>query len=480
MSCIPCGPLGDTLFTYPTPRIVKIHDPVLATLRYIALAAIFIFIVGFHVMFQGSHLSVVPVNGVVRLQLRDPSEGNCDPFHMNCSIGFTSMAQLPYCKQNNYSGIYQKSCEYWDSVELRQSTDEGLLIPTRVLSFMQNAKCHPSPLNKWSCNGTLYDFVDVAGKVQPDKAAPKPVRDIFVADIERFELLLDHSAMSAGARKGTHLQEYDYDMAGFLLNCSESDQKSEKCPEMPVMCVHADCPPGSLEPRHMVQQTPRRRAASKQRSPGKLRQSYEALELDDEPQIVDEFIQADFWLNKDFVVSTHKGDIFRLDKLVKLAGVGLDTNVSKGSNETYRNDGFALVIRIEYTNISPWIGLQVFPWKPVGPKMRYTYHVMTHAAGDVKHRKVDYYHDPESQMLSREVEEFRGVRVVIEQIGSIKVWDTMQLMFLVTTTLGLLAITNCVLDSMALRCMKKSSEYESLKYFNAEPPEQGPVRLRSG
>lgn len=211
------------------------------------------------------------------------------------------------------------------------------------------------------------------------------------------------------------------------------------------------------------------RTAARQRSGSSnsvdsTKPKYEALESADEPEIESEFVIADEILQTGRPVSTHKGDIFSIGRLVATAGADLDGNVSKGSAVSLRNDGFVLVIRIEYSNDGPWIGLQVWPWLPVGPTMRYSYRMMTHSTGDVKFRKVDFVHDAKSSKVTREVDEFRGFRIVVEQLGGIKVWDTMQLMFLVTTTLALLAMANCFLDYVAMNCMQNSPEYRRLKY----------------
>jgi hypothetical protein len=457
----------DAILTYPTPKIVRIHDPKLALLRYALLALIFTFIVVFHIMYRGSHLNVAPVNGVVRLQLRDPSENSCDPFYQNCTIGFKSMSSLPYCKQNNFTGVYQKPCEYYDSVELRQVADEGILIPTRAMRFLQHKKCRPSFLNNFKCR-SLFEFVGKDHGLEKQGGIPAPVRDVFVADIERYDVLLDHSAHSAGATSAG-VQSYDFQMVGKYLECPNKNDEKEACDVKPVLCVHSECPAGAMTPEDA---SPSLSQAGSVRDDAFRRQpSYQALEAaeGENPDLQNEFELADAWLRKEFVVSTTKGDVFKLGNLVKTAGVSLDGNVSHGSEQTYRNDGFALVLRIEYTNIQPWIGLQVTPWSPSGPKMHYTYRVMTHATGDVTFRKVQYNHNPADSLVTRTVEEYRGIRIVVQQIGSIKVWDTMQLMFLVTTTLALLAVANCILDSVALRCMARSSEYESLKFETAGP-----------
>lgn len=475
---------GREMFMFPTPKIVKVHDVKLALLRHFLVGLIFIFLVVFHIAYRGSHLNSTPVNGVVRVQLRDPSEDSCDPFHMRCTEGFRSLAQVPYCKQNNFTGVYQKLCEYWDSVELRQMTDEGMLIPTRVMTYMQRERCHPSLANDWTCNGTLYDFIGPDGEVQDD-GAPSPVRDVFVADVERFDVLLDHSAHSQSTTYTGHgTKKYDFQMLGTWQVCNpeglSDDVNQENCTDVPILCVHETCPPGSvLPPRDpdapgmlLSSVEPNKKEHSRGVRAGayKKKKNYETMEAA-EPNLVDEFEIADYWVSKNHVAATQKGDLFKLSQLIQTAGVSLDDNMTHGSGQTFRNDGVAIVIRIEYSNEVPWLGLQVFPWKPTGPTMFYKYHVMTHATGDVKLRKVDYFANSKDKHVTREVEEFRGIRIVVEQTGSIKVWDTMQLMFLVTTTLALLALANCILDAVALNCMARSGEYKRLK-FDAEEPEE--------
>lgn len=475
---------GDDL-TYPTPKVVQIKDPLLGALRYATRIAIFLFIVVFHIMYRGSHLSPVPVNGVARLQLRDPSENSCDPFYQNCTVGFTSLVDLPYCNQNNFTGIYQKPCEFWDSVELRQMSDEGLLIPTRTMRFQQHGKCTPNVTNGYKCE-SLFDFVGEDGEVEPRGDVPKPVKDVFVADVERFDMLLDHSATSAGATSAG-VQAYDFEMVGHYLECPNQDNERETCQRKPVLCVHGACPEGAATPESVQikeeAETPDDDGGAKadpaheiqhieiaRRMPYRRQPTFEALEPAEDDQMQNEFQLADAYLRKNYVVSTTKGDMFQIGNLVKSAGVDFDANVSKGSGMTFRNDGFALVVRIEYTNTMPWIGTMVSPWHPHGPTMRYTYRITTHATGDVKFRQVHHNQDSENSIVTRTVDEFRGVRVVVQQVGSIQVWNTMQLMFLVTTTLALLAVSDCCLDMLALRCVRRCEDHRAAKFEIVEPP----------
>lgn len=455
---------------YPTPRIVQIADGTLGIFRHTLLFLIFMFIVVFHIMFRGSHLVNVQVNGVVRQELLDPSEGSCDEFnqHKNCSLGFRSLSALPYCDSNNFTGTYQKPCEYWDSVELRQVSDGGMLVPTRVRSYRQKERCHPGPSNGWSCDGRLYKFIDSDGKViYGDR--PEPVRDTFIADIENFEILFDHSAHAIS--RDANVEEYDFQMVGSFLECSDEHptasqstdrRKMEYCVERPLICVHSHCPNGSTQPKAANLETTSERKHRSNLDRLEVDQSTRgSLEVDADPE---EFALADKLLESDHTaVSTHKGDIFSIRSLVEAASVGLDAVVLHGSNQTYRNDGVTLVVRIEYTNDASWIGLRVSPWRPVGPAMRYKYRIMKHATGGIALRKVNFNRDKHGGNV-REVDEYRGIRVVVEQTGTLRVWDNVQLMFLVTTTLALLAIAQCVMDHIALNCMANSPEYRRLKF----------------
>jgi len=106
----------------------------------------------------------------------------------------------------------------------------------------------------------------------------------------------------------------------------------------------------------------------------------------------------------------------------------------------------------------------VFPWKVAGPTLHYTYRVTKHAShDDFIHRQV-HPGGPKDPKNSRVVKEFNGIRVLIEQSGSHAVWNNIQLLLILTTTLALMAVSNCITDSVALYCLPNSDEYWSIKY----------------
>merc|ERR1712178_451619 len=61
----------------------------------------------------------------------------------------------------------------------------------------------------------------------------QPWSDLFVADVERFRLLLDHSALSDG---GVNAESFQ--MSGTWLSC---DQPGYVCSKKPILCFTSGC-----------------------------------------------------------------------------------------------------------------------------------------------------------------------------------------------------------------------------------------------
>lgn len=484
---------------YQTPKVVEIHDWKLGFLRQLFYILVFLYIVPYQVLFVGKHLSESYVSGVVKVLLREPTRKGCDAFDVDCVPEFDRLSDLPYCKQNNYSGVYQKRCEFRDQVDLRQLTDEGIVIPSHILTYNQTRNCNPA---QDSCDGRLYNFLDSDGKVQESKGHPEPIKEIFVADVERFKVMFDHSAHSDAG-----VMMYSFQMVGSWMNCTDPDDRDAHCKEEPILCVHKHCPEGSLTSRNMERAlgiTPSTdntkesdvslavKAAKTIKTPDASRLAVDhddaagvvqwrrptASSTDETPSDVSlavkttnarlsadphesEYTIVQRFLQDELAVSAYSGDVFAIGQLLKVAGAPLDEAQTHDTNETYRAGGFALVVRIRYSNLEPWMGLKVLPWQSKGPRMRYSYHITKRATGDHALRKTVH---ESANGDDRLVEEYRGVRIVVQQYGNILVWDEMHLLVILTTTLALLAASSCILETVALNFLERSSEYAARKF----------------
>lgn len=230
----------EPLLSYPTAKIVRIRNLKLGVLRWALLASVFGYIIFYQILFKGNHLNLAPVKGVHGFRLQHPTVSECDDFRLSCAPDFASMSTLEYCRQHNFTGTYQKPCEYWDAVSLMKRTTEGTLVPTRAMTFMQQRGCIPSEKNDWSCGGPLYQFMTSEHKTEEasdENSYARPIRDVFIADVDRFKLLLDHSAHSDAG-----VSAYSFEMAGQWLYCNDPDKGDEQCTRSPLICDETACP----------------------------------------------------------------------------------------------------------------------------------------------------------------------------------------------------------------------------------------------
>lgn len=475
----------DQFFPYPTPKIARIKDSRLGLLRLSLIFGISAYVLLYQIMWKGNHLEMAEITGVHQMTLSHPTKGNCNPMDVSCMQNFSSMSELPYCAQSPIQSSIHLPCEFWDAASLRQITDEGMLIPTHYSQFKQTQGCKPSVVNNWTCVGWLYDFMDKKGHVQLVRGQAKPLRDIFIADVERFTLRIDHSVKShVGARA------YDYQMAGSLLECTSSSNctqrplvctRTEGCPDGPLIANaplvnQKPSPPrvrGSSSPLALLQTDvkPGKWAPARSRSkPDAKQRQRPVLAADKDTQRSPSAATNEtsgtpgLWAPELIFESTDEGDVFSIATLLRAANVSMDQRRHSAPSYiggSYRSSGFVLVIRLYYSNHEPWLGLKVWPWRKEGPQMRYTYRITKHASHeDFVLRKVA----PGSTSENRTIDEYHGIRILLEQSGVIAVWDDLQLLLILTTTLALMAISSCITDTAALYILPQKDEYWAIKY----------------
>lgn len=482
----------DTIFPYPTPKIARIKDARLGLLRYAMMGSIIIYVLGYHIMWKGAHLETQDIAGVHQLQLAHPTKNDCDPIDVECMQNFTGMAELGYCAQSPHAGNIKLPCEYWDAAQLGQLTDQGLMIPTHVSTFYQTPACKPEASNHWTCNGWLYDYLDKSGKIQERRGQASPITDFFIADIERYTLTIDHSVRATmGAR------QYASEMVGYWLNCNGENQSDTRCTPAAIPCGHKSCASSvdafpktqvsgrkflgdqrslSLAGRRSKIKPNRQKASNALENPSSEDEDLDLPKPKDDPPSAPKRTTLDAdslaptkvdHLEDLGVVGLLQGDVFTIGKLLQAANVSLDArrhDVPAWVGGSYRSSGFVLVIRIHYSNIESWLGLKVLPWRQMGPTMHYTHRITKHASHDDFMLRTVSQGGTDDPPHSRVVKEYHGIRVLVEQSGTIALWNNIQLLLILTTTLALMTLTNCITDTVALYCCSESDEYWAIKY----------------
>jgi hypothetical protein len=230
----------DKVFAYSTPRVTKIQDANLGLLRMVLMLLIFLYIVIFQIWYQGKHFQVHGVTGTYRMQLQEPTVGHCNPMVIGCNSNFTTLGNLPYCTQNtNVKGDAPKirhDCAYFDASELWTTLESGHLLPTKMSTYKQVPGCSPSAENNWACR-RKFDFQGSEGKALVDGKKAVPASDVFMADIEHFTLLIDHSYH----RDGGGMAQDDFEMQGYFKDCKSHETGKRDCTLKPIVCVHSHC-----------------------------------------------------------------------------------------------------------------------------------------------------------------------------------------------------------------------------------------------
>lgn len=444
----------DKVFAYSTPRVAKIQDANLGILRMTLMMLIFLYIVIFQILYEGKHFQVHGVTGTYRLQLQEPTMGHCNPMVIGCQSNFSSIGSLPYCLQNaDAKGDLPKvrrECAYFDATELFTTLESGHLLPTKMSTYKQVPGCSPSAENNWACT-RKYDFEATEGKpLVPGKKAV-PANDVFMADIEHFTLLIDH----AYHRDGGGMAQDDFQMQGYFKDCKSPESGKRDCTVKPIVCVHSDCKSWMVTPDDGVHQNTlllNQLDAEVDSAPpafkrGSLLNTAGANE------------RKAFRLNRgplhDYrMVSIKSGDVLSVKSLLDLAGIqSLDDERYKG---TYRSQGLTLVVHVHYSNLGHW---RLF--SPKDPP-DYTIEVSLRPTFEFQYRTVSQRASPEGH--ERILYNFNGMSIQVEQTGELAMFDITQLLLILTTSLGLLAVSNTMTDFLAFSVLPKKEEYALEKY----------------
>eukprot|EP00408_Alexandrium_pacificum_P027019 CAMPEP_0171205934 /NCGR_PEP_ID=MMETSP0790-20130122/26804_1 /TAXON_ID=2925 /ORGANISM="Alexandrium catenella, Strain OF101" /LENGTH=539 /DNA_ID=CAMNT_0011671465 /DNA_START=62 /DNA_END=1679 /DNA_ORIENTATION=+ len=462
-----CGKDLDEVFAYQTVKIVVLKDRKLGLISLFLKLTIFCYIFLWVILHQGKHLSVADVDGVSRLSIRNPTIGMCDPYEVGCRANYTQFHKLPYCRESptpyleGNDGI-KRPCQIWDSIEAAHSADKGIMLPTRIRRYDQVRACQPSQANDWSCHPAPYEYLAADGSRQSGHGEAEPRYDAFIADIERFTVLIDHNFRRYGG-----MMEDDMNMNGHYYDCPSSKAHVWECKQT-LRGRRRSLAATRLEASDDLDMD----ALEEVATPGDKHFARLANQILDQPS--------------GYVVALPKGDVFTVGALLKLANTQLD--VKGRHSTTNRARGIVVVIHIQYDNRpqGTFLGLQVTPWRTPSPF--YSYRITFREATDYRQTKT--FNDPADRR--RTIRIYNGIRVVMEQSGTIAVWDTPFFLITMTTALGLMAVATTVTDLMLSYFLPLSEEYKKRKFhqskdFNPEddateqsPPAKPTTRREAG
>jgi hypothetical protein len=190
--------LKDTVPPYATPKVVKIRDWRLGVVALLMRFLVFLYIVVYTILYNNRHLLATDIVGTARMTVQQPTRNGCNPLKPNCYSNYTAMIKLPYCdqygKDNEISRDLAKigmqhHCRYWDGTMFTKSYPMPgyFWAPSRVSQFKQDRGCRPSEENGWTCHDAqLYQTARHEDKGPAEKS-------FYIADFERFTILIDHS-----------------------------------------------------------------------------------------------------------------------------------------------------------------------------------------------------------------------------------------------------------------------------------------------
>jgi len=431
----------DRLLVYQTVKIVRFENAKIGGLYYCLVAAITFYILGYQLLYCNEHFDKRGVLGTPRLSIQEPTAGGCDPRLEGCRVDVRPSEALPYCE--GYAGgpgepgpEARRPCVFADRHTLlpHGAIAGELLLPTRLERMTQARSCAPGAANNYSCGGE-FEAVEEPG--------PR-----YVADVERFSVLISHSY------RRDSLSGNNNRVPGYYLECEESRGRrqrleaavfgAEECPGRerlrPIECLDDSCHfPG---PGEAVRSTPLARPALLHRG---LRGAGAG---------------AGHWaLREDGVYAVPDGDVFAVAKLLELAGVTSLDGEANLDGQPLREVGIVLDIAVRYRNLRPIAS--TFG----GGDVEYEYLVSVkpvHEAADESVVASDV------RMGRRVVEKRHGIYFTVRVEGDFGFFSLMNLVLALAQGATMLAVATVITDKITVYLLEDADENYHAKYKEVE------------
>jgi len=453
----------DDLFGYETQKIVRIRDRRLG-LTYIAFVILIAsYVIGYQILYSNEHFQRKDVFGTARMTIQQPTKGACNPNKRGCKSDFPALTELPYCSvyKGNSTQVkpnHRHDCRFADQHTLAPTgmlTGE-MLVPTRIDRMSEHRHCKPGPENGYSCDNEY--------ELDHDENI------IYVADIEKFTIMLSHTY------KRKYISGNNQWIQGYLLECEESADKFEstvqevetalqgksecngKYVRKPIECITDNCPfvtqtrkdeEAFLQHHASTGIKAHKHRASTHKEQGHMHASL--LTLED---------QADLQVNPAKLAeggffAIPSGDVFRIDKLLQLAGLSLD-NTFNIDGEPLREAGTVIEIEAVYTNLHPW--LSSFGITDVS----YSYKVSTRPMEEMK---TELFAQSQPDFPNtRIIEDRHGLYIVAKISGEFGFFSVVYTLVMLTTAVALISVAVVITDKLAIYVMPERETYKAKKY----------------
>jgi len=455
------APVGQALQVYQTTKIVQLNDRRLGCVYYSLLILIVFFVLGFEILYSNDHFDKRDVTGTPQMNIQQPTKNGCNPSHDDCESNFTPLVDLPYCTEyrGNSSQMkpeFQHECVFADSHTLVPSTVTGssIFIPTRFDQSVEVRDCMPSPSNNYTCRNE-FQKVNNTGKK-------------YVADIERYTLLISHSYQrdtvsgNNNQLEGSYLECKRGGSSGFITGVKEALFGAEECPggyeRRRIRCATGTCDVRKL-PQSLWQRG--RQSIAMYLEPGATQRARRRGRVRGVALNADGLAGAVAPPSDAYAIPD--GDVFSIAKLLRLAGISLDRTRNL-DDEPLRDAGAVLDIEVVYNN------LHHFTSTFGNTRVEYWYKVAARPLHQVK-KEIVVWSDEHSER--RVIENRHGIDIVVKVQGTFGFFSIVNLVLMLTTAAAMLTVATVLTDKIAMNFLADRAFYSQLKYQVADAPGEG-------
>jgi len=411
----------DNCLAYKKRRFAIVHDWRLGLAYRIFQVVGLSYVVFWAILCKCEHLRRDPVSGYARVDISTPVKEGCFEADASCKLDLRSLAELPYCIQGKAQvTTKQRLCEFQDAYALSPKTPmpNSLFVPSFINRMLQRLVCEPSAASGWRCEQTYVTEAE-EGKFQ---------HGAFVADIERYRLLISHSFEAIGMEEQPEFVGRSETTLGKLLPAASA---------LPAQTG----PHGHIKAhiRHALR------------------------EVDEDPEI-----PSYEGGNTDFRTLSHSpwGDMLSLGDLLKLADPrGAEVVLSEqGENDLSRRErGGVLAVSIEYTNERNFDILGLAPPRYIVSvrllPMQWLYQSHTVPAGND----------------TRHIEAYQGFLIHAHVHGHIRKFEWLSLLQVLATALVLLTVAGFLTDAAMAYTTELAQRYDLIR----QQPNKTVQELRS-
>lgn len=380
---------------FETTRKFRVVSPVFGTCRIVASLFCVVGYGYYAFIMEKSYLEKATSDGFARISIQHPVL-DCNPIDAACEAHFTPREDLYYCPDLSTSvaggfGEHAVGCVYLDEYDVFMfdsgADNSQFMIPTRISTITQ----------------TLDNNCQDEGCVHPYTIAS--VEHNFVADIENYTLLIDHSFIC----QDNAMVGDSNTVAGFVRMCFPEGSEPEGETEEEVEEVEMEeCPTYSINNGGHIEQL--------------------------------EEIEAGYGASGHFngILSLPIGDIIKFSDLLRIAGVDLNSTQGEGAQAgTVRYEGEVVIIEIHYENYKEGHLPNSLP--PV-----YEYFVYRLPAKTYKMTKVD-----KPNAATRIVTDIHGIHVEVRVMGKMGKLSVARSLMTLIEIVAFLGVLNWILTCCA-------------------------------